>query len=403
MSNVPPIQITPTGVVVPQAVDVRQGVLNDLNQAFGGDLDIVTPSTPQAYMADNTTANITTANAAVAYTLAMIDPATSEGRWQDAIGRIYFLPRIGARSSVVAATCTGQPFAVMPVNSLAEDDSGNLWASLGAATFDAGGQAVVQFACQVAGPIELGIGELTKIAQLSPGWDAITNLSPATVGSLQENRTEYEIRRQESVAKNGKGTPPSIRSAVWEVPGVLDVFVYDNFTNDVLPYGPTNYPLAPHSVYVGVVGGADQDIADAIFTKKDLGCDMNGNTTIVVYDTAGYDFPYPQYNITFNRPDPLPVKFAVQIANNASLPADIMQLTKDAIRATFNGQGNAARPRMGGAIFASSYYAGIAAIGPQVNVLQMKIGTTTPTLDQIMVGIDQTPTLTDADIAVTLV
>lgn len=261
MSNVPALEITPLGVISPDAVTIRAGVLADENQAFGGDLDIVTPSTPQAYLADNLTANILDANAEIAYTLAMMDPATSEGRWQDGIGRIYFLSRNGATASVVSAECTGQPGATLQSGALAEDDAGNLWQSLGASIFGPGGTVTVQFSCQLLGPVELGIGELTKIAQTSAGWDAITNLAPATVGSATETRTSFEIRRQESVAKNGRGTPPAIRSAVWEVPGVLDVFAYDNFTNATINYGSTNYPIVAHSIYVGVVGGNDQDIA----------------------------------------------------------------------------------------------------------------------------------------------
>lgn len=403
MSNVPALEITPAGVVAPQAVEIRAGVLADENEAFGGDLDIVTPSLPQAYLADQLTQNILDANAEIAYTLAMIDPATSEGRWQDAIGRIYFLSRNGATASVVAAECTGQPGVTLPAGALAQDDDGNIWQSTGAAVFSPGGLATVQFACQILGPVELGIGALTKIAQTSPGWDAITNLGPATIGSATETRTSFEIRRQESVAKNGRGTPPAIRSAVWEVDGVLDVFVYDNFTNATINYGSTAYPIVAHSIYVGVVGGNDQAVANAIWSKKDAGCDMNGNTTVVVQDTEGYEYPYPSYNIKFNRPAALPILFAVQLANNASLPSDIVALTKAAIVATFIGANGAQRARMGGYIFASNYYAAVAAIGAFVSIVSIKIGTVTATLDQILVGIDKTPTISESDITVTLV
>jgi len=403
MSNVPALQITAAGVIAPQAVDIRAGVLADENEAFGGELDIVTPSTPQARLADQLTSNILDANAEVAEVLAMVDPATSEGRWQDAIGRIYFQSRNGATASVVAADCVGQPGVTLPAGALAEDDDNNIWQSTGAAVFSPGGTATVQFACLVLGPIELGIGALTKIAQTSPGWDAITNLAPATVGSATETRTAFEIRRQESVAKNGRGTPPAIRSAVWDVANVLDVFVYDNFTNAVINYGSTNYPLAPHSIYVGVVGGIDQDIANAIWTKKDNGCDMNGNTTVVVQDTEGYDYPYPEYNIKFNRPTALPILFAVQLKNNTALPSNIVDLTKAAIIATFTGANGAQRARMGGLIFASNFYAAVASLGAFVSIISIKIGTVTATLDQVAVGIDQTPTIDPADIAVTLV
>lgn len=402
-SNVPALEITPLGVIAPQAVTIRAGVLADENAAFGGELDIVTPSTPQAYLADNLTSNILDANGEIAYTLAMIDPATSEGRWQDGIARIYFLSRKGATASVVAALCTGAPGVTLPGGALAEDTDGNLWQSTGDAVFSPGGTVTVQFACLLLGPVELGISGLTQIAQTSPGWDAITNLAPATVGSATETRGAFELRRQESVAANAHGTPPAIRSAVWTVEDVLDVFVYDNFTNATVNYGSTNYPIVAHSIYVGVVGGEDQAIADAIWTKKDAGCDMNGNTTVVVQDTEGYSYPYPSYNVKFNRPTPLPILFAIQLANNTSLPANIVALTKAAIIATFTGANGAQRARMGGLIFASSYYAAVSQIGAFVSIVQIKIGTVTATLDQINVGIDQTPTISESDIVVTLV
>lgn len=402
-SNVPALQITSTGVVAPEAVTIRDGVLADENIAFGGELDIVTPSTPQAYLADQLTTNIRNSNAAIAYFVSQVDPATAEGRMQDAIARIYFLERNGATASVVQALCTGQPGATLQAGALAQDDAGNLWASSGGVTFGGGGTATVQFVCQTLGPVELGIGELTKIAQTAPGWDAVTNLGAATVGTETETRSNFERRRQESVAINARGTPPAIRAAVFAVSGVLDVFVYDNYTNAVVNYGATNYPLAPHSVYVGVIGGDDQAVADAIWSRKDLGCDMNGNTTVTVDDTEGYSYPHPSYEIKFERPASLPILFAVQLANSSALPSNIVDLTKAAILATFTGANGAQRARMGGVIFASNFYAAVAQIDASVSIIQIKIGTVTATLDQIAVGIDQAPTLDVDDIAVTLV
>lgn len=403
MSNTPPIQITPTGVVVPSAVDIRTGILEDTNQAFGGDLDVVTPSTPQAYLADNLTDNLMDSNAAIANLIAMVDPATSEGRFQDGIGRIYFFDRKGATSSVVQALCTGQPSLVMPAGQLAQDADGNLWISDNPATFNGLGQATIQFSCQTKGPIELGIGALTKIAQLFPGWDAITNLSPAIVGSNVESRGAFETRRQESIAKNGRGTVPAIRAEVWGVDGVIDVFAYDNFTNAAILYGATNYSIKPHSIYVAVVGGADAEIAQAIWRKKDGGCDLNGNTSVLVQDKDGYSFPYPEYTITFNRPTPTPVKFAVQIANSTALPSTIIQDVKNAITQTFTGENGSQRARIGGKIFASNFYAAVAQISAAVSILQIKVGLSTANLDSIDIGIDQYPTIEDADITVTLV
>lgn len=403
MSNVPALQITPEGVTTPDSVTIRNGVLADENIAFGGDLDIVTPSTPQAYLADQLTSNISDANSAVAYYVSQVDPATAEGRMQDAIGRIYFLSRNGATASVVIASCTGQPSSILPAGSLAQDDANNLWQSTDAATFPAGGVIAVQFVCLTLGPVQLGIGGMTRIAQTSPGWDAVTNLQAATVGSNVETRASFERRRQESVAINSKGTPAAIRSAIWDVSGVLDVFVYDNYTNATINYGSTAFPIAPHSVYVGVSGGSDADIGQAIFSRKDLSCDMNGNTSVTIQDTDGYEYPYPSYVYKFQRLTSLPFLVAVQLANNSSLPGNIVALTKAAVIATFNGVDGSQRARAGGQVFASNFYAGVAGIGSSVSIIQIKIGTSTPTLDSVSVGIDQSPTIQESNITVTLV
>lgn len=403
MSNVPALTITPTGVSSPDAVTIRNGVLADENVAFGGDLDIVTASTPQAYLADNLTENILDSNAAVTYFVSQVDPATSEGRMQDGIARIYFLDRKGSTSSVVQALVTGQPGAILPVGALAEDEANLLWQSTIDAVFDAGGLATIQFACLTPGAIQLGIGQLTRIAQTSPGWDAITNLVPATVGTNTESRADFEARRELSVAKNSHGTPAAIQAAVFEVDGVIDAFVYDNFTNSTILYGATNYPIPPHSVYVGVAGGLATDIAQAIFNKKDGGCGMTGNTSVVVEDREGYSYPYPSYVYQFNIPDPLPVLFLVRLANSASLPSDIVALTKAEVIATLNGTNGAQRARMGGQIFASNYYAPIAQISSSISIVGIKVGTAVADQDSLSIGIDQEPNVTESDITVLLV
>jgi len=168
-------------------------------------------------------------------------------------------------------------------------------------------------------------------------------------------------------------------------------------------FGPTNYPLAPNSLYVAVVGGTDADIAKAIWTHKDVGCDYNGNTSVIVQDTSGYSYPQPSYTVKFNRPTALPVKFAVQIANNPTLPANIVELTKAAIIARFNGADGTNRERIGSSIFASRYYAAVSAVSANVSVVSILLGSATPTLTTLSVGIDRAPTLSASDISVTLV
>ena len=405
MSSVPKLTITYQGITVPQATAIRTGVLTDYNVAFGGNLNVTSSATPQAHLADNLTQNITDANAAVSAVIAGVDPATSEGRFQDAIGRIYFLTRKGATASVVLATVTGQPGAILPAGALARDVNGLYWASSGSVTFPIGGVATVEFACITTGPVQLGIGDLNRIAQASPGWDAINNAGAAVTGTNQESRAEFEARRFASVSKNGSGSAASIRGAVWDVPGVLDVYAYDNRRDTPVDVGPTAYSIPANCVYVAVVGGSDADVAKAIYKRKNGGCNLDGNTTVVVTDDeSGVAFPYPTYDIQFERPSALAVKFLVQIKASAALPSNLQQLVRQSVLDTFNGAGDSqSRARVGGVVFASSYYAGVAAIAQSILILAIKVGTTTANADSIEIGIDQAPTLSALDVEVQVI
>ena len=401
-SSVPKIQFTPAGLVIPAETDVLAGVQADINAAFGGGLNPAL-ETPQGQLASSQAAVIGDKNNEFALFVNQVDPQYSADRFQDAIGRIYFLTRKPATPTTVQATVNGLAGTVIPGGTLAQDTSGNTYACSGNVTIDATGSVTAEFQNIETGPIPCAAGTLTQVYQAVPGWDAITNAADGTLGSDVESRADFEYRRKNSVAKNGTGTPQAIYAEVFALADVLDVYVKDNPTGSAVNTGSTNYPIAAHSVYVAVVGGADADIASAIWRKKDLGCDTNGNTSATVVDPSGYSYPQPSYSIKFQRPASLAVKFAVRIVNDPSLPSNIVTLVKNAIIARFNGADGTTRERIGATILASRYYGAVVSVASNVSLLDVLIGTSSPTLTQINVGIDQRPTVSAADITVTLV
>jgi uncharacterized phage protein gp47/JayE len=401
-TNVPSVEFTPAGLVVPQESAVLAGVQQDFNDAFGGNLNPAL-ETPQGQLATSQAAIVADANAVFAEFVNQVDPDTADGFMQDAIARIYFLTRQPGAPTVVDCVCVGNAGTIIPVGAQAADTSGNLYVSLEEASIPPGGSVTVTFANVENGPIPCPANTLTSIYRAITGWDTINNPSPGVLGADVETRAAFESRRQQSVALNARGSVQAIRAAVFSVPDVLDAYVDENITNATVPKGATNYPLVPHSVYVAVVGGANDAIANAIWTKKDLGCDMNGNTDVVVTDTEGYSPPYPTYTITFERPPPLAIKFAVEIADDPGLPSDIVALVKAAIIATFIGADGGTRVRIGSLLLASKFYPGVIRIGQEVSVLSILLGSVTPTLTSQLIGIDQAPTVDAADISVSLV
>lgn len=401
-TSVPPLQFTPAGVVAPTESDIKAGAFADWDAAFGGNLNPA-DNTPQGQLIASQTAIIGDKNSDILGIVNGVDPNTSSGFMQDAIGRIYFLTRLPALPTVVDVTCTGLNGTLIPIGSLVRDSANNIYVSNSAGTIGIGGTVVIQFSAQQTGPIDCPPGAIQSVpVKIISGWDSAANLTAGVIGRDVESRADFEFRRKNSVAINGHGTIPSIYANVFNISGVTDVYALDNPAGTTVNKGVTNYPMIAHSIYVAVVGGDDQTIANTIWHFKDVGADYNGNTTKTVVDT-GYSVPYPSYQVTFNRPTATAIKFAVQLANNGTLPSDIVTQTKNAIIEAFSGESGFSRARIGSTIYASQYYAPIIALGSSVSILSLLIGTSTPTLASITMGIDQAPTVTASDITVTLV
>ena len=414
-TSVPQLQWTEAGLIAPTEAAILAGTQADIDAAFGGGLNPAL-ETPQGQIASSEAAIIADKNNDFLDLVNQVDPQYADGRFQDAIARIYFLTRKGATSTAVTCTLTGTPSAVVPAGTFAQDTSGNTYVLLGSVTIGSGGTVTSSWQNLLTGPIACPEGTLTQVYQAVAGWDAITNPADGTLGQDVETRAEFEFRRQNSVALNGRGTCQSIYANVFQVANVLDCYVLDNPTGNTVDTGSTNYPLAPHSLYVAVIGGIDADIATAIWAKKDVGCSYSANpngtpvpgegtvSTQTVIDPSGYSYPQPSYQVSFIRPGALPIYFNVQIANASNLPSNIVTLIQNAIIAQFNGTNGSVRARIGSAILAAGYYATVAGVAPQVVLLGIQVGITGPgALEQVQVGIDQEPTLDAGNITVTLV
>lgn len=372
MTSVPSPTFGPTGFIAPAESDIFNGVMADLQAAFGGGLNPAL-NTPQGQLATSTAAIIGSINDDFVFMTNMMNPNFSEGRWQDGIAYIYFLTRKPSEPTVVQATCSGLAGLVIPAGSLAQADDGNIYTSTQDGTIALGGTVVIPFACNVSGAIPCPANSLTTIYQSIIGWDSIDNLVDGVIGQDVESRSAFEARRFQSVAQNSQGALPSVLGAVLAVPNVIDAYVTENPTASPLTVGGVT--LNANCLYVAAVGGVAADIAKAIWTRKAPGCAYysGANTTVTVFDTS-YPLPQPSYAVKFVTPSPLQILFAVNIANNAQVPADAVTQIQNALIAAFAGGDGGPRARIGSAIFASRFYAPVAALGSWVQIIEIQIG-----------------------------
>lgn len=400
-TSVPQMSFGVAGFVAPAESSILPGVQADMNGAFGGNLNqaLTTPqgqlaSSQSAIIGDNYDQQIALFNS--------VDPAYAAGRMQDAIGRIYYIERKPATPTTVTATCVGDAQTPIPAGSLARDTSGNIYASTGDAVIPGGGSIDIEFQCTTTGPISCPAGTLTRIYRVIPGWDTVSNAADGVLGGNVESRADFEARRSASVAVNAKGSAASIKASVLGINNVLDAYVIDNANNTPQTVG--GITLAANSVYICVLGGPDADIAAAIWAKKSLGCSYTGSTSVSVQDTVSYSYPYPTYTVTFQRPASTPLYLAVQLANNGNVPNNYATLVQAAIVSAFAGGDGGARARIGSTVFASRFYASLAALGSWAQVVSVYIGrAAAPTGLSVTMDIDEAPTTSAAEIAVSLV
>ena len=157
------------------------------------------------------------------------------------------------------------------------------------------------------------------------------------------------------------------------VPGVVDAYVIDNYTNSPETVGGVT--LQSNSLYVCVVGGAAGAVAQAIWSRKAPGCSYTGTTTQVVFDTSeGYSPPYPAYSVSFTYASILPIAVSVVLANNALAPANAANLVQTAVVNAFAGLDGGPKASIGNKLYASRFYAPIAALGSWVQIISILFG-----------------------------
>lgn len=402
---VPDVTITENGLSVPDVSDILAGRLTDMTTALGGGAS-QSLSSPQGQLAQSDTEIIAQEYDKLECLFNQVNPDFSTGRFQDGIGRIYFMDRISAQGTVVTATCIGKVNTTIPAGSTAIDTNGYIYQSIDNAIIPAGGSVDVQFVNTTTGPIPCGSGSLNQIYRAVSGWDSITNANPGVVGVDVESRIAFETRRRQSVARNSRNQDASTLAALLATKGVLDAYVWSNRTAATVNQGTTSFPVLAHSLFICVYGGADEDVAESIFQTYNPGANMNGTTHYTVYDNVNYTPPYPSYDMQWQKASPTRVYFKVQLDSSLNPPSDITVQVKAMIVSVFNGgYEGIGKARIGSTINAGKYYAPVISISPDtVGILSLEVSLNGTTWGpSVTMGIDQVPTIQESDITVTLI
>lgn len=143
-----------------------------------------------------------------------------------------------------------------------------------------------EFISAIAGKIETTVATITKIVTITLGVLSVNNPNdPLINGTDEESDFDFRIRRSRSVAIPSQGYLEGLTSAIFDLDGVVGAVVYENngAVTDI-------YGTPPHTIWPVVDGGVDAEIADVIYKKRNAGCGLRGDTSVVVPMINGFNF-----------------------------------------------------------------------------------------------------------------
>lgn len=350
-----------TGVIAPETSEIREGFVTNWQNAFfenGATALDTDPSTPAGQLIDAEVSEIEAKNADFLFLASQFNPRTAEGRWQDALGYIYFLTRKVAEPTVVTCQLTGLMGTVIPYGAIVRNTDGYRLICNASVTIDSTGTAETTFRLTERGAIDIPANSVTSIITVTPGWDTVNNVAAGAIGRDVETRAEFENRRYASVAANSHGSASALYGAIANISGVLDLKVLENTgPNPVEQYG---VEVPGHGVTICVYGGEDADIAETIYNKKNAGSATGGNTAITHIAT---NFDGAIYEYLILRPETM--NFWVEVTLN-TIPSDtVANNIVTAVYEDFLGQNvhtQTSRVGLAQDVYSSRFYHAIMAV-----------------------------------------
>lgn len=183
------------------------------------------------------------------------------------------------------AEASGEEFVIA-------DNTGNQWILLSSVSVPGAGTYVYVFRSVKLGAVTATPNTITTPVSIVLGVESVNNpTTQLTVGQDEESDADLKIRRLRSVALSSRGFYDALRAALLNINEVTAAEVYENPTGDT-----DDDDIPPHSIWVIVQGGSDEDVAQVIYAKRNAGAGMKGEVTVTVTRSNGTPF-----TINFDR------------------------------------------------------------------------------------------------------
>lgn len=269
--------IDASGYHYPTYNDIRDDMIDHFRQIYGQDIYLGNDS--QDYQMISIFAlKIYDTFQAVELDYNNRSPKTAIGTALDGLVKINGLTRKKASYSTVQVTLTGDA-GTQVVRGVVRDSNDVQWALPYVVNIGNAGTVTITATCKKIGAVGAPAGSVTGIVTPTKGWVSVTNKEQAVLGRPVETDKQLRARQTISVANPSQAVIESTKGAIAAVSGVTRYSVLENDTNITDSHG-----IPGHSISAIVEGGADAEIAKAIYLRKSPGCGTYGTTAINVFN-----------------------------------------------------------------------------------------------------------------------
>lgn len=293
-----------------------KALLEGIYKSVDPDWDVST-NTPDGQIIAAFAEMLTNADEAVLDSYHAADPDTAQGQALDAILALSNMQRQNGTYSVAVVQLSGVETTVVPAGTQIENVvTGIRWA-LDSAVVLGADATNANVTCIEIGAQTAGAGELTQIANPVSGLQSVNNSAPATLGRNSMTDAEARLFREATISNRASNNIDSIVSAVAAVDGVTTVRAYNNRTATIDSNG-----IPGHNFSVIVLGGADADIAQAIYNNLPPGPGMYGGSSPVTVVTNS-EVTNNSESITFGRAVSVPLYVTVNLIQTGEFASGI--------------------------------------------------------------------------------
>lgn len=337
------IQYDSDGLVIQSLLDILAERESVCQKTFGQDFFI---------SGESAVANLQSADAdrelaiqeLLQYIASQLDPDQAEGIWLDYICKLNNITRIKATKTTIPIIVTGTAGTTKNTSEviIVDETTDEYYINKNPFVIDEDGTANVDFEATSWGEI---LALSTSNYSLKTPSSGITSVAyntsgTMTLGRATETDEELRYRREESTTYTASSILSSIKAAVLQLDEVTYINVYENDTMNTVDGIP------PKAFEVVVEGGDEDEIAEAILSRKPTGIQAYGATIKTVSDDDGN-----QFQIGLTRPTQTNIDLTVTFVSNEEQTEEWKENLKDELVNAFNAIYN-----VGDSIYAYNLY-----------------------------------------------